>query len=259
MERWISLHEKLKEHWVFNDHNALRIWLLLLWDANYKNIKVRIDGQLMEVKTGQYVTSIRQLAIRYGFSRYIISKVLDDLEKDGMILREPIGRTWTLLTIVNYAKYQGKQAKNEKCSASDSASDLTSYLSSDLATYSPQVNKGNNDNNYIKGEEEPLPEIKAPKFPTGKYNNVMLTQEESVKLYKEYPKEAPEMIDHLSKYMNDTGKKYANHYGVICKWIREDKDKPKQAPKKNTALNYSQRQYTSDDIAAIERKKLGLT
>ena len=79
MERWISLHEKLKEHWVFNDHNALRIWLLLLWDANYKDVKVRIDGKLMEIKTGQYVTSIRQLAIRYGFSRYIISKVLDDL------------------------------------------------------------------------------------------------------------------------------------------------------------------------------------
>lgn len=256
MERWISLHEKLKEHWVFNDHNALRIWLLLLWDANYKDVKVRIDGKLINVKTGQYVTSIRQLAIRYGFTRYIISRVLDDLEKDGMIIREPIGRVWTLLTIVNYTKYQGKQQKNEKFSASDLTSDSTSNSAGDPATYSPQVNKGYKVKINNKGGEEPLPQITAPKYPTGKFGNVMLTQEEAVKLYKEYPNEAQGMIEHLSEYMKETGRKYANHYGTIQKWIREDREKQKQNQK--TQRSDLQREYTDADYLAMERKKLGI-
>ena len=87
----------------------------------------------------------------------------------------------------------------------------------------------------------------------------MLTQEEAVKLSGEFPAEAAGMIEKLSEYMETTGKKYANHYAVLCKWIREDREKPKQEPKKNNAaLNYTQRQYTDDDIKAIERKKLGL-
>ena len=159
----------------------------------------------------------------------------------------------TLLTLVNYSVYQNMRD-------TESTTERTTQSTTEDTTESTQTTMNNNDNNENnKREREPLPEIKAPKYPTGKYNNVMLTQEEAAKLSGEFPAEAAGMIEKLSEYMETTGKKYANHYAVLCKWIREDREKPKQEPKKNNAaLNYTQRQYTDADIAAIERKKLGL-
>ena len=257
MERWISLHEKLKEHWVFNDHNALRIWLLLLWDANYKDVKVRIDGKLMEIKTGQYVTSIRQLAIRYGFSRYIISKVLDDLEQDGMIIREPIGRVWTLLTIVNYTKYQGKQQKNEKNSASDLTGDSASNSAGDSAIYSPQVNKEYKVINNKEREEPELASVKPFRHPIGEYNNVFLSNEEAAKLVQEFGEEIVKReIESLSNHLATKKNSYKDdaHYATLRKWIREDKEKPKTT--KSKAQDFPQRTYTDDEYHEMEMKQL---
>lgn len=249
---WICLNRSLLEHWLWQDKPFSRgqAWIDLLLLANHDNNKFLLGNELITLERGEFVTSEVKLMERWGWSKWKTREFLKLLISDNMIVKKT-DRKKTTLKIVNYGKFNNlptiKQPKTDH----------------EPTTNQPQPDTNNNENNdnneNNKREREPLPEIKAPKYPTGKYNNVMLTQEEAAKLSGEFPAEAAGMIEKLSEYMETTGKKYANHYAVICKWIREDREKPKQEPKKNNAaLNYTQRQYTDADIAAIERKKLGL-
>jgi hypothetical protein len=237
---------------VFTDAQALKAWMHLLLTANHEDKRMFFDGKLITIKRGQHLTSIRKLAESWGCTRRKADSLLNCFIEDQMVTVKRSNKG-TLLTLVNYSVYQNMRD-------TESTTERTTESTTEDTTESTQTTMNNNDNNdNNKREREPLPEIKAPKFPTGKYNNVMLTQMEAAMLNRTYGVEAPAMIEKLSEYMETSGKKYANHYAVICKWIHEDREKAKQEPKKNNAaLNYTQRQYTDADIAAIERKKLGL-
>lgn len=249
---WIALHRSILDHWLWKDKpfSNGQAWIDLILLANHKDTKEFINGSLKVFKKGTVNRSIESLSSRWGWNRKKTRKFLNALEADEMVTVK-VTTHGTTISLVNYSDFQ--------------TVGTTKGTTTDQTEGQPRDNRGtqttmnNNDNNENnKREEEPLPEIKAPKYLSGKYNNVLLTQEEAAKLAKEYPAEAAGMIEKLSEYMETTGKKYANHYAVLCKWIREDREKPKQEPKKNAALNYTQRQYTDDDIKAIERKKLGL-
>ena len=118
------------------------------------------------------------------------------------------------------------------------------------------VNENDNENVNAKAELAP---IKPSRFPTGKYQNVFLNQEETSKLSKAFGLvETQRMIEKLSEYMatHDTKYKDDGHYALICKWIREDQEKKKKESGNGAKIN--QREYTDEEYLAMERKKLGL-
>lgn len=119
------------------------------------------------------------------------------------------------------------------------------------------VNENDNENVNAKAELAP---IKPSRFPTGKYQNVFLNQEETSKLSKAFGLvETQRMIEKLSEYMatHDTKYKDDGHYALICKWIREDQEKKKKESGNGAKIN--QREYTDEEYLAMERKKLGIT
>ena len=118
------------------------------------------------------------------------------------------------------------------------------------------VNENDNENVNAKAELAP---IKPSRFPTGKYQNVFLNQEETSKLSKAFGLvETQRMIEKLSEYMatHDTKYKDDGHYALICKWIREDQEKQKK--ENNNGGKIKQREYTDEEYLMMERKKLGL-
>ncbi|MBO4705817.1 MAG: hypothetical protein J5647_08805 [Spirochaetaceae bacterium] len=249
---WIALHRSLLDHWLWKDKpfSNGQAWIDLILLANHKDVKEYVNGSLKTFKKGTVNRSIESISHRWGWNRKKTRKFLNALEVDGMVSVN-VTTHGTTISLINYDIYQTVGKTN------GTAIDQTEgQPRENRGTQTTMNNNDNNENN--KREEEPLPEIKAPKYQSGKYNNVLLTQEEAAKLAGEFPAEAAAMIEKLSEYMETTGKKYANHYAVICKWIREDREKPKQQPKKNQSLEFAQRTYTDDQIRALERKKLGL-
>ena len=73
---------------------------------------------------------------------------------------------------------------------------------------------------------EVIEEAKPPK-PTrhkhGRYQNVLLTDDEYLKIQTEFPRDYAERIERLSEYIASTGKKYKNHLATIRSWARKDK------------------------------------
>lgn len=246
---YIKLFRKMINWEWYTDVNTKVLFLHCLLRANWK------DGNWKGIayKRGQFITSLNTLATETGLSFSQVRTALRNLIKTGEVASTSQGKN-RIITVHLYDSYQSL----DKIIATSSQDD-----SKIIARSSQQYKNIKNSKEYKEErEEEPeLPPVKISRFATGKYQNVFLSQEEAAELSKEFGLvESQRVIEKLSEYMATHSTKYKDdsHYMIICKWIREDKDKPKQAPKKNAALN-SQRQYTSDDIAAIERKKLGLT
>ena len=89
-----------------------------------------IGGELITIKAGQTMTSIRKIAAETDTSRYKVSRTLEAMKKDGMITTKNI-QHGTLVNISNYKRFQRIFSTT---SAGDCTSDLANDLASDLAS-----------------------------------------------------------------------------------------------------------------------------
>lgn len=69
------------------------------------------------------------------------------------------------------------------------------------------------------------PKVKAIRHKYGEYQNVLLTDEDYVKLQAEFPTEYEALIERLSAYMASTGRAYKNHLATMRNWARRDMEK----------------------------------
>ena len=66
------------------------------------------------------------------------------------------------------------------------------------------------------------------KIPFGSLQNVFLTQEEYTQLQQQFPSNYNDLIEKLSKGLEQYGYKYNSHYHAILQWVENDKKKPKE-------------------------------
>lgn len=105
---WIKLYRQLQDCWIWLDKEPFdkrSAWVDLLLTANHSDKKILFNGELITVKRGQILTSIRKLAERWKWSCDKTSRFLKLIECDGM-LRKESDNCRTLLTIENYEFYQ---------------------------------------------------------------------------------------------------------------------------------------------------------
>lgn len=164
-EGWIKLHRAIQEHWLWDDEPFTRgqAFIDLLLIVNHKDKKIMFNGELIEVKRGSKITSLRQLSDRWKWSTNKVKKYLEQLQKDGMINYKSDNKK-TLLTIENYGVYQGqgnteetqkKQERNTEETEKEHRSDteeIQKKFKSDAEENQKKTNK--NDKEYIKNDKE---------------------------------------------------------------------------------------------------------
>ena len=108
---WIKMHRKIQDCWIWNidkPFDERSAWIDLLLSANHKDTKILFNGELILVKRGEFVTSIRKLSDKWKWNKDRVLKFLKLLESDGMITKSS-DRYRTLITIDNYCIYQAKE------------------------------------------------------------------------------------------------------------------------------------------------------
>lgn len=108
MTGWISLHRSIENHWLYEEDrkfSKFEAWIDLLLMVNHKDNKTIMDGNLVTVKRGQRITSLRKLGDRWKWSLTKVDSFLRLLEQDKMIVVKKDTKK-TLVTIVNYDVYQ---------------------------------------------------------------------------------------------------------------------------------------------------------
>ena len=105
---WIKTYRQILDCWLWTDkepYDKRSAWMYLLLTANHSDKKIMFNGELIVVKRGQILTSIRTLAEKWKWSYDKTLRFLRLIESDGMIEKES-DKFRTLITIVNYEVFQ---------------------------------------------------------------------------------------------------------------------------------------------------------
>ena len=123
---YILLHRQIQDCWIWKTgaYDKRSAWIDLLMMVNHNESELFFDGEVQTVKRGQYVTSYRNLAERWGWKKDKVSRFLNALEMDHMITKKSDTKR-TLITIINYEIYQNVEKKNATPTKHEQDSDDT--------------------------------------------------------------------------------------------------------------------------------------
>lgn len=154
MAGWQKVYRNIQEHWLWEDKPFSRgqAWIDLILSVNHEDNKTLIDGELIEVKRGSRVTSLRKLADQWGWSTTKVKKFLELLQKEQMIKFESDNKK-TLVSIENYSVYQSKDnTENTVKKQLDNTEVTQKKFKSNSEIIQKKTNK--NDKEYIKNDKE---------------------------------------------------------------------------------------------------------
>jgi len=107
---WIKLHRRIKDHWLWNEKRRFskyEAWTDLLLSANHDPGQIIINGQIVKIERGQFITSEIKLADKWSWNRKTVRNFFTILENEKMLHKKSTTH-WTMLTIDNYGLYQSE-------------------------------------------------------------------------------------------------------------------------------------------------------
>ncbi|MDM0609454.1 hypothetical protein QTH09_00245 [Clostridium perfringens] len=170
VEGWLKLYRSIQNHWLWEDKPFSRgqAFVDLLLMANHKDNKILFNGELIEIKRGSRITSLRQLSDAWGWSTTKVKKFLELLEKENMITVKSDNKK-TLVTIENYGIYQEVGNTEETQEKQQSNTEVTQKkIKKNSKEIQKKTNKNDkerykNDKERKEGEEEESPPT-SPRF-----------------------------------------------------------------------------------------------
>lgn len=102
---WISLHRKIKDHWLWEDPVKLKWWISILIDVNHCDKKILIGGKLIDCERGQSIKSLTGWAKEWNVTKNTVRSFFRLLKSDNMI-RHDSDTNLTRITVLNYDIYQ---------------------------------------------------------------------------------------------------------------------------------------------------------
>lgn len=118
MSSWFKVYRKIFDSDLWHDVTTFRLFFLLVGQATHKD-GAKIAG--VELKRGQYIRSYRKLAEDLAYKQgrgtkehsiRTIKRSIDKLISAGMVSKEETEQG-TVFTVLNYAKYQDFQDKED--------------------------------------------------------------------------------------------------------------------------------------------------
>lgn len=124
---WIKLNRSILDHWLWSSDETFsrgQAFIDLLLLAAYADHKAMSHGRMMYLKRGSLITSIRHLSERWHWSKDKTQRFLIDLETNETIKKVSDTKR-TIITIVNYEKYQGLVTSNRTQNGHESDTERT--------------------------------------------------------------------------------------------------------------------------------------
>lgn len=150
MTGWVSIHRRIRDHWVFAKPEYFQAWVIMIFEVNHKDKKVLIGATLIECKRGQSLKSLQTWTDIFGgdWTKQKVRTFFALLKNDKMINTENVSKT-TRLTICNYGTYQDRQHDDN----TQPNTEITRTQHDDN-TIITSNNNDNNENNANNEQEE---------------------------------------------------------------------------------------------------------
>ena len=104
---YIGLFRSIQDHWLWDDKPVSRgqAWVdMLIW-ASHKDRETPVTDGFVQIKTGQFIRTLRQMGEAWGWSKNKVSRFLDLLQEANMIRLEN-GTKTTHVSILKYETYR---------------------------------------------------------------------------------------------------------------------------------------------------------
>ena len=105
MNGWIRLDRRIMESFVWDDPEALKLWLYLLMGAATEDKTAVFNGQPLSLKRGQIVFGLNAASARLGISVRRLRTTIKRLENCHQIDKQNYSK-YSIISITNYCKYQ---------------------------------------------------------------------------------------------------------------------------------------------------------
>jgi hypothetical protein len=105
MAGYIALHRRIEQHWVFENPDYFRIWVSMLFSANFVDRDVMFNGTLISIKRGQLIFGLNAWSAKYKVTSRMLRTFLSRLESCRMIDKQ-ITNKYSIISITNYDSYQ---------------------------------------------------------------------------------------------------------------------------------------------------------
>jgi len=125
MEGWIKLFRKILEWDWYDDPNTKSVFLDFVLNASIEDKK----WKGIDIKRGQLIVGRKELSKRLGISEQSLRTSITRLKSTSEITSKSTNK-FTIITVVNYEKYQNKESK--------STSTSTSYLTNEQPAINQQ-------------------------------------------------------------------------------------------------------------------------
>ena len=223
-------------------------------DTNkYLLLSILIDGDSFAsnrlVEDALFFECTDEFIYRYGikWSRNTLEGYFKSLEKEGLIYTKRMAKPHynypPRYVKLNYQKLTDMYQKfNNDCQ-------FLKNISQNLIINKNYKEELNNTNIYtLKGDKSPL-SVKNTNIKNkyGKYNNVLLSDDELSKLKDKFPSDWEDRIDDLDLYCQSTGKTYKDYLATIMLWSKTEKPKRKLAKRKETPKKGNDDEYKPID------------
>ena len=151
---YILIHRSIMDcpYYLGEKFDRAHAWLDLLLLANFKESTVKIRGNTIQLNRSQMAHSTLQLAKRWGWSREKVSRFLNQLQNEQQIIYTKT-RLTTIITIINYDKYQVLQQQNAHETLQQKKTSSTAKSKVDLTT-EPTTERTTNLTRYNKYNKE---------------------------------------------------------------------------------------------------------
>lgn len=152
---WIKLHRKIQDCFLWSDkpYDKARAWIDLLLSAMHRDKKMMVDGKVVIIKQGSFMTSVLKLSDKWGWSKKKTNAFIKMLENEKMVTtkRTPKGTT---ITIVNYERYQveGTTRDTTEGTTQDTTRDTTEGTTEDTQKKNIKNDKNDNKNTMCKAD-----------------------------------------------------------------------------------------------------------
>jgi len=142
MNGWIRLDRAIQDNFLWQEPEALKLWLYLLMAASLTDKATAFNGQMLNIKRGQLVFGLNAASARLNISIRRLRKYLNWFETDDMIDKQ-ITNKFSIISITNYSQYQdtGKQPSIKSQATAKQTSTTIQVTSNNQQSIPPTVDE----------------------------------------------------------------------------------------------------------------------
>lgn len=154
IDGFIKEYRSIIDHWVFQDAYTYKVWKFILHKAAFKTYKKPCKGTMVTLNPGQLIYGRPEWSDRLNIKEGKLRNIIDLLIQDQMINVTPVGRRFSIMTVLNWNRYNGSDEDDSIFIPQNEANQTTNETTnSKPSNTNDPINSNSQANNQLNNQQ----------------------------------------------------------------------------------------------------------